>query len=132
VIRGTVYDVTKFLEDHPGGDDVLKGMCPILLRVLGVQSCLSRMSHEKHFCLILRVFLVRCKCEIDLQELHVMNVDVYRRTSVFCFPHVTLFVSDMCLCFVQTRLARMRLRRLKTLDTVPRPSSRWPNTQLES
>ncbi len=25
VIRGVVYDVTKFLEDHPGGDDVLKG-----------------------------------------------------------------------------------------------------------
>ncbi len=24
VIRGTVYDVTAFLEDHPGGDDVLK------------------------------------------------------------------------------------------------------------
>ena len=23
-IRGTVYDVTAFLEDHPGGDDVLK------------------------------------------------------------------------------------------------------------
>jgi cytochrome b involved in lipid metabolism len=25
VIRGIVYDVTTFLEDHPGGDDVLKG-----------------------------------------------------------------------------------------------------------
>ena len=24
MIRGTVYDVTAFLEDHPGGDDVLK------------------------------------------------------------------------------------------------------------
>jgi hypothetical protein len=44
-----IYDVTKYLEDHPGGADVL-------LEVTGTATSLLLMSLVRHFLFFLRLF----------------------------------------------------------------------------
>lgn len=42
VIHGKVYDVTKYLEDHPGGEDVLLGVGGTFIFLLSISFCYLR------------------------------------------------------------------------------------------
>ena len=56
VIEGVVYDVTKFLDEHPGGDDVLvEGLCCVSFK---------KFSNSCYIILLLSVILFLFTCVI--------------------------------------------------------------------